>query len=73
MAVEANVQIWRDLYCTKCKTVQGFTLASVTGWKDYYCNNCEEFNVMQFTGDKYARTKNMERIEQVLPLETEQN
>lgn len=48
-------------------------MASVTGWKHYYCNNCEEFNVMEFTGDKYARTSNMERIEQVLPLETEQN
>jgi tRNA(Ile)-lysidine synthase TilS/MesJ len=70
---EANVQIWRDLYCVECKTIQGFTRLDIIGWKHYFCNECDKFTEMQFTGDKYARTDSMERIEAVLPFETEQN
>jgi RNase P subunit RPR2 len=73
MKPAAFKKVWRDLYCRKCQTVQGFTLASVKGYKHYFCNQCNLFTVMDFTGDTYARSDKMQRIEETLPYETEQN
>jgi hypothetical protein len=61
----------RDLYCTKCQTVQGFTLVTVTGYKHYWCNKCDKFTVMEFTGPPYNRDAQGKRVEQVLDMDQE--
>lgn len=61
-------RIWRDLVCTECKQIEGFTSATKMA-KDYvmfyWCNYCQKATVRQFTGELYSRDGKMQRIEQV--------
>ena len=65
--------VWRDLKCTECNQVEGFTRADLDMNKDYvmnyYCHHCQKPTVREFVGPLYARDGKMQRIQDVLDFE----
>lgn len=50
---------WRDLRCTVCQQVTGFTKADLDEVmdkdyrKNYHCNTCDRYTDQEFTGATY--------------------
>ena len=62
-------RIWRDLLCTECEQIEGWTNGIMKMSKDYvmfyWCKYCQKPTVRQFVGEFYARDGKMQRVEQV--------
>jgi hypothetical protein len=58
---------WRDLQCTTCKHITGFTTANLDEFMDksykkhYHCATCNEYTDQEFAGVPYELIKG-ERI-----------
>lgn len=62
--------VWRDLKCTKCNQIEGFTNGIMKMDRDYemryYCHTCQDITLRVFVGELYARDDKMQRIQDVL-------
>jgi hypothetical protein len=62
--------IWRDLKCTQCNQINGFTNGVMKMDNDYemryYCHTCQDIALQEFVGELYARDGKMQRIQDVL-------
>ena len=51
--------LWRDLRCTVCQRITGFTIADLDEVMDkdyrkhYHCNTCDQYTDQEFTGATY--------------------
>jgi hypothetical protein len=66
--------VWRDLKCTTCKSVTGFTIANLDEvmdsdyQKNYHCDSCDQYTNQELTGTPYELI-NGERIYTELALD----